>query len=345
MKNMNFEKIYSFLIGNKIVSFVIYSLKQVIGVFKDDQSKFRLITAFKMAGIPFLSLIILCTFLWLLLRLNLVFFEANGYSGFVELKEAYYERTFYALGELASYFGFFLILNVFMGIYVSDLLLRPFRIISEYCEKEVESGDAVYDPDFFSDLKLLTGISEYFINVMDNAKINGKLYPTKVPYKFTRIHRPVFEKGFFIQFSFFIFITSICAAIGIYVIIVDTYTNIVQLSITSLKSAPALNYFFKEQTVIFESILVGVMVAHVLLSILLSVNLYSKVAGPAFGFFATMRSFLKGAYRSRVHLVGYYYLRPYSRSINKYLEHLDKNILKEVDVTCDESKRKKKDHK
>ena len=55
--------------------------------------------------------------------------------------------------------------------------------------------------------------------------------------------------------------------------------------------------------------------------------LYGKVSIPAFGIFATMRSFISGRYASRVHLIGYPYIRNYTRTLNKYLDDLEKNYI------------------
>ena len=61
----------------------------------------------------------------------------------------------------------------------------------------------------------------------------------------------------------------------------------------------------------------------------LGFHLYDKVSGAAFGIFSTMRSFMKGNYFSRVHLVGYAYIRDYTRKLNKYLDHIQNNFDKQ----------------
>ena len=60
----------------------------------------------------------------------------------------------------------------------------------------------------------------------------------------------------------------------------------------------------------------------------LVINLYSKVSVPAFGVFATMRGFLRGNIKARVHLLGNYYLRHETKEINKFLSELEKKLTK-----------------
>ena len=58
----------------------------------------------------------------------------------------------------------------------------------------------------------------------------------------------------------------------------------------------------------------------------LAIVLYNKVSGAAFAYFATMRSFMKGKFSSRVHLIGYSYVRNYGRDLNRYLKFLETRL-------------------
>ena len=65
---------------------------------------------------------------------------------------------------------------------------------------------------------------------------------------------------------------------------------------------------------------------HFLFYLGLSFHLYAKVSAPAFAIFATMRSFLKGNTKARVHLIGNYYARPETKKLNQYLDYIEKNV-------------------
>lgn len=296
-------------------------------MFREDEFRFRISTTFKITLIPLIAFVVFYLSLLLVLKIYLIFFEAHGYVGFVALKEAYYDFILSALVDLLPYFGLFLIFMTFTGLYISELLLRPFKLIGTYCEKVVNGEDAIYDPGFFTELKLLASFSEYFFNQMENARVHGKLLPMSIMNRYTGIHKPVFERYFFLQYSFFLLITSIWVGIALYRVIIDTYAHIIQLSIDTLKQGTTIQYFFDKQTAVFDSILWFVLIFHILLYTVLAFHLYSKIAPPAFGIFATMRSFLKGNLKSRVHLVGHYFVRPECRKLNKYLDDCENIVL------------------
>ncbi|WP_127718014.1 hypothetical protein [Halobacteriovorax sp. HLS] len=303
---------------------LVFNYKQLKN---DEEVRFRLINGLKIASIPFFTLFILMVFLWVFLYMDLVFFKANGYANFDQFSEVFFDYIFSNVFEYAVILiGFFSFILIF-GIYLSELLLRPFKVIGDYCESWTEGKKSTYDPDFFSDLKLLTRFSEWFFNTVEISKQNGTLGPIEVPEKFTRIHQPVFEKGFFLQFSSLILISSICTAILFYEVIGGVHQQVVQMAYEILPGKKEIQYFLLNQSSILNGILLGVIITHVIAYIIMAMSMYNKVATPAFGIFATMRSFIKGRYDSRVHLIGFYYLRPQCRKLNKYLSEVQKTLV------------------
>ena len=182
-----------------------------------------------------------------------------------------------------------------------------------------------------SDLKLLTSFSIFFFSKIDEAKIKGKLERIDVPQDFTRIHKPVFEKNFFFNYIFVIVIFALLASLSILIM-----NNVIReqifllsqklLSTKSSGSGKAIRYFIEEQFTVADIAVYFLMGVHILMYCLFGVHLYGKVSGPAFAVFATMRSFLKGNFHSRVHLIGHYYLREDCRKINKYLDYIQKDL-------------------
>ncbi len=260
--------------------------------------------------------------------MDLVFFKSNGYANFEQFNEVFYDFIVSKLLEFSLVFIGLVSCTLLFGIYISELLLRPFRVIGDYCENFLEDRTASYDPDFFSDLKLLTRFSEWFFNTIYIADQNGVLKPIEVPQKFTRIHKPVFETGFFLQFSFLILATSIVSGILFYEVISGVHEQVVQMAFDILPNKYEIQYFLLYQSSVLSSIIVGTLIMQVFAYMLMAMNLYRKVSTPAFGIFATMRSFIKGRYDSRVHLIGYSYLRPQCRKLNKYLAEMQKSLHK-----------------
>jgi hypothetical protein len=299
--------------------------KVLIDMYYDDESRFRLSTTFKITLIPIITMTVMWTFILIVLRMDLLFFDAHNMTDIALFKETYYQFVINSTLDQWHLVGSMFIILVFVGIYLSNLFLRPFRLIRRYCEDFVEGKETNYDPDFFTDLKLLTSFSEYFFNYMENAKKNKKLEATIIPEKYGRIHSPVFERDFFVQFSFLIILTSIILSVFLNNAAVSIHDGLINLADQTLSTTNLVKYFLEKQTHIIDDILIWVNIVHVFLYVLLALHLYGKVSAPAFGIFSTMRAFIKGKHEQRVHLIGYYYLRPHCRSINKYLDYLEKN--------------------
>ncbi len=305
-------------------AFIRENAQRIFRPLKDEEVLFRLTTTLKISLIPFLTLAILGVFLHTVLQLNLMYFKANGFGRVLDLQDAYYDYILSTFLDMLPFIAGIFVAIVFMGLYLSHMLLRPFRNIGNYCEKVLNNQEAIYNPDFITDLTLLTGFSEYFFNIMENALKSKHLDPMAIPMKFGRIHKPVFEKSFFLQYSVFLLITSIALATAIYAVTTDIYGHMVKLSITTLKQNQSMAFFLKEQEKIISDVALGVMTSHVILYAALAFHLYQKVSIPAFGVFATMRSFMKGNYNSRIHLIGHNYLRHQGRLLNKYLDMLER---------------------
>lgn len=296
--------------------------------FSTDDSRFKIYVALKVMTVPLIASIFLGYMLWVLVRMNNIFFEANGFMGLDELRDAYFDFILMELSSLFPYIGAVMILLFFTGMYIGSLLLRPFAIIGAYCEEAVANENAVYEPDIFSDYKLLTRFSEYFFTYIRNARKAGKLEMDVIPVNYTRIHKPVFDKVFFFHFTLFLSIISIISSYLLVIIAVDIHESIIQLAIKALKlKGQSYTYFLLEQSFIMHSVTWVTVLIIVLGYLLLAFHLYGRVAGPAFGFFATMRSFMKGNFHTRVHLLDFNHIRPYSRVFNKYLDFIQRNIV------------------
>jgi hypothetical protein len=127
--------------------------------------------------------------------------------------------------------------------------------------------------------------------------------------------------------------------IGIVTLISGTFTvymmtsiqsQLVDLSISIIPNGSTkIAYFLNNQTEVLESVIYFGVLLMSFAYIMLSFHLYNKVAGAVFGFFATMRSFMKGNLKARVHLIGYAQIRPHGRALNKYLDMIERECIKE----------------
>lgn len=293
---------------------------QLTKFMRDDEAKFRLATSLKFALIPVGSIIVLTSLIWIILSLNLLFIEAYGTKGSALLREAFFDSILLALTDFLPWLVIFFSALLFGGLYMANMVLRPFQVIGRYCESRIEGEVSHYNPDFFEDLRLLSRFSDFFFLKLDLIKKGECSYPVEIPPLFTRIHGPVFEYNFFVQFLLFTLMSTICATVAVHVVAVDIYDGIVNLAKEMLNHDNAVKYFLGNQGQVWNVVILLTVLFHTTLYFVFLSQLYQKVSTPAFGFFATMRSFLKGNTGSRVHLIGYSYIRGQSRKFNKYLD-------------------------
>jgi hypothetical protein len=267
----------------------------------------------------------------LLIRIDLIYFVANGYPGAVEFQGAFYDFVYSSLIDEIPYVTMSMVFIFCLGFYLATIMLRPFKVISRYCEERLSNKTNYYTPDYFSDLKLLTTFSIFFFSHVDDAKNKGRLEKIEVPKDFTRIHKPIFEKNFFLNYFFIIVIFALLASVGIFVINNVIREQIFQLSQKFLSNSAiaggkGIRYFIEEQFSVADIAVYFFLGLHVITYCVFGLHLYGKISGPSFAVFATMRSFIRGNYHNRIHLIGHYYLRDDCRKINKYLDHIQKTL-------------------
>lgn len=295
-------------------------------IFNDEEQRFKIGMGFKFLGVSLICTLSVLLFTYLLIRIDLIFFVANGFPGALDFQDAFFEFVYSSIYDKLLWLfvaGCFIFA---LGYYLSGVMIRPFKVIGQYCEDRMNDKKNYYTPDFFSDLKLLTSFSVFFFSKIDESVIKGKLTPSEVPPHFTKIHKPNFETSFFFNYLLIIAIFALMSSVGIIALNIEIRDQIFELSRKFLANNHQVNYFLDEQFVIADIAVYFFVFLHLLLYFLLGVHMYSMVATPAFAVFATMRSFMKGNYHNRVHLIGYYYLRNDCRKINKYLEYVQKNL-------------------
>lgn len=297
----------------------------------DEEFNFKLSTGLKFVFISLAFTFSVLLFTYLLMKIDLIYFVAHGYPGAMEFQEAFYDFVYSSLIDDIPYLLVIILFIFFLGYYLSSIMIRPFKVIGKYCEERLSGRANYYSPDFFSDLKLLTSFSVFFFSHIDEAKNRGRLEKIEVPQDYTRIHKPVFEKNFFFNYFFIIIIFALMASVGILLINNAIRDQIFLLSQKFLRDVPmttgkGIRFFIEEQFSVADIAVYFFLGLHILMYCIFGIHLYGKISGPAFAVFATMRSFLKGNYHNRVHLIGHYYLREDCRKINKYLDYIQKNL-------------------
>lgn len=303
-------------------------IKNTLKLFRSDDIQFLISCGLKFSGIYLLSAIFIYYIVWILISFNNIYFESMGVGFSPELREIFFEHTLsFMYYKLPEVLGFFVLL-FFAGMYIGKVLLRPFEIIGRYCLDRVAGKDVIYNPDVFSDYKLMTRFSEFFFVYTDRRLLKKTLKASTIPDNFSKIRTPPFERVFFFHFTVIVFILAGFTGVFIAYFSSELRSSIVDLSLEMLSSkGSTVGYFMEKQSFLFDSLMVSSSLIILVGYGALCFHLYSKVAGAIFGFFATMRAFMKGNFKARVHLIGYAHIRPHGRAFNKFLDHIERECL------------------
>lgn len=296
-------------------------------VFKNEDTRFMLLTGLKVAGISLCINLFVYGCLFQVMRLNYAFFRAHGFPDFQDETVFYNYLLGEAMESFTTLFAFHIFL-FFIGTYVGWIILRPFRIIGDYCEMVIANPNAVYKVDEFSTYKLLTRFSEFFFEYLRESRKKGEITTNSIPPQFSRIHKPVVDKVFMLHFGILLVIIGISSCLFIIENADGVFQNMIELASKTLSNSKYSNDFFTNQMFIMDDVVVLTIVLITFSYLSLGLHLYEKVSGAAFGIFSTMRAFMKGNYFSRVHLLGFAHVRENTRKLNKYLDYIQNNLEK-----------------
>lgn len=297
--------------------------------FSTDESRFIVITGLQVMVVPLISTLFVGMIFWFFLHLDYVFFEAQSLPRIDELKGVFLD---YLVSQVLFYIPFmalFFVSLFFIGTYLATLLIRPFEVIGDYCEKKMlGTQQPEYRPDMFSELKLLMRFTEFFFSYVENVEKNKKIELATIPPYYTRIRGPIFETAFFVNFCLFMGMVGFGVSYFIFSIASDFQEGLIALSFKSINvsgQGNVIRHFLSQQGELLE---VALWVSMGMLAgayFLLALYLYAGISQAAFAVFSTMRSFMRGNLDSRVHLIGHGHLRKHTRALNKYLDYLKRN--------------------
>lgn len=303
-------------------------------LFKSPQSRFMLAVGGKITVFSILIHLMIFHSLFQQLRFNFLFFKTQGKIKVIEL-ETFMNYVFAETLDLIPYIFFFHVLLFLTGCWIGWILLRPFYLIAKYCEEAIENINANYHPEVYSNYNLLTRFSEFFFVYIRECRLQKNLHPQSIPPQFSKIHKPVRDILYFFHFSFLLCIVGFVTTMSSAMVIDQLSNSILELAFEYIPHSKNYRNFFIGQINIFED---NYKLIVLLISILyggLAFHLYDKMAGAAFGIFSTMRAFMKGNYSSRVHLLGFNHVRDYTRTLNKFLNHVTQELQKETKNTED----------
>lgn len=294
-------------------------------LFSSELSRFKLKNGLTLAFTYYLIVGIVVYYQWILLKLNVTYFESMYSKQFPGFPEAFYD---FLLGEsvilimLVAGIGFVIF---FAGGFISELLILPFKRLSNYCEASLKNPNLEFESKPFIDFQFLSRFAEFFFGQIGQARVKKtSLDNAFIPKSFTKIHSPPFDVIFLVQFSL---VMLMILGLSSYIIVLfneTLFSNVIEFVMTykGLKEVNAVNFII-EQKEIFEQIIYPLIFVSVLGNFIISTYMYSRISGAAFGIFSTFRAFFKGNRKARIHLIGYTFVREQTRKLNHYLEQVE----------------------
>jgi hypothetical protein len=220
--------------------------------------------------------------------------------------------------------GLVLIGLFFVGIYVSNLLVRPLRQVASFCDESVKDVKKEYEPDYINIYRYFSGFCEFFFVSLSLPKREETKKGVHIARYYHKINGPMNDWLFIVYFTLLMILVS---GISCYTVVVfndSLYQSLIKFvidyaQIDSSMSLQLLQY----QSKLLYSLYLPVMVLSIILNFILATYMYSKVSGASYSVFSTMRAFIKGNHGVRVSLSGFNVVKSYTRAINKYLDHVE----------------------
>lgn len=271
------------------------------GLFKSQDSKYFIKTAFKVTLVPLISFSIIFYSLWNVLEMNYGFFVANGFAEGPVFKEAFIDKVFLNINEYFIYFGI-IVTGVFMGgLFISHLALRPFEEIEDFCYEVQDDPDAEFEVNKINSKKIIyqgaSSFFEYIRYLRSGEKVDGmELLPSSI----ANMKKPKTDKVFLMQYAAIVTVITLITNIVFYTFTNELYQEIVTAGVSLLNGNQVIAKFMQAQEDILFNIYAVAMALNVILYLGLSKNIIKAVDGVSYAFCRDFIQILQGNHQKRI---------------------------------------------
>ena len=296
-------------------------------MFLNQEDRFRLKAAYQVLLIPCVALIFSSFMIWIFMSMNHIYLESNGLVVHDSVREAFFDSVLssalgvvpYAVGIGA---GIFLV-----GYYIGGLLLRPFLELSYNCAEVLDDPDYEIEKSVFSRFNIMSNFSRFFFKEIKKYRQEKSITASKVRKKFRNISGPVFDKSFFLEYSFFMFLLSCFSILALYMGTIEIHARIVDISIGMMpKANGGLEHFLNAQKELLTSIQIIVSIFIINAYAILGKNLMKEMNGVTFAFFKGMREYVSHDFSSRISLRFKDPAQDSAKYVNKFLDLIEEEI-------------------
>jgi len=299
-------------------------------------TKFKHITAFKVAFVPFISLIIISFGFWIFLETMYGFFLSSMLRT-INLKGLFYKQI---LSDLKSYTPLFFLYFIFLyviGFYLANLLLRSFRKIGKFSVKLMEDPSAEFKLSTLEKREYLMRFAKLFFEYMVDCRGSGVVLKSEIPMKFWNIRGVVFDYLHYLIYVLLLFVITIVTTIGLDFVSKDIYQKVTNFAVDVLQIKQSHMLFFSTQQELLSSIVMVTTVTMVLVYFIIANNLFAKTNGVTYAYFRTLKEIIQGNWEERISLR---YGDPGaidSEFVNQLIDSVDEEIdeLVELEETID----------
>ena len=270
------------------------------GLFKSQDSKYFLFTAFKLTAVPIAAFTFVAYSLWSILEMNYNFFVANGFARGDLFKEAFVDKVLLNITEYFWYFGF-TVAGVFMfGLGIAYFALRPFKEIEYFAIESLEEDNLEFELDQIKSKKIIYQAAAVLFDYLYLVRNKIKGEKIHIPKSLSKMKKPSTDKVFIMQYALLMTIVCLGTSVLLFTFTNDIYEEIVKAGLTLLNGSKTVATFMQLQESTINSIYLLSMGINISLYGFLARNLIKSVDGVSYAFARDIVQIVKGESNKRI---------------------------------------------
>ena len=269
-------------------------------LFKSQDSKYFLKTAFKVTSVPFITTLLLAYSLWLYVELNYSFFLANGFADGPEMKEAFWDNLLTSQIDYLPYLGLFFVGVFFLGLFLAHLVLRPFTYVRNMCEDILKGQAFEAEKGFLNAKKMVVKASLVFFDYLGKQERDEDEEEFGFPEELDKIHGPRPDGVFYLQYGLFLLILATLTSFASYFTLYHLHESMVTAALEMLKPSTSLNLFLTSQQTHLDIIVLLMTGITVFIYMLIARGIIREIEGVSYSYLRDIRDITSGDHARRL---------------------------------------------
>lgn len=272
---------------------------QFSNLFKSQDSKFFIKTAILITSVPLLTLSLIIYSLYLYIDMNYAFYLSLGYSNDPQLRSAFFDQIMLSLLDFFPWIALFLCSVFFLGLLISHLILKPFKLVAMMCKEYAKNKNAVFVFDTLNRQKLIIRCGYLLIDFCKHRD-QGNKGEFVMPASLKKITSPVPDYVFYMQYFAFMLILNGITIVSTFFCIQQIQQSIITNAITLFKMDNKVTLYLSNQQDSTNTIFMACIVFSIVLYTLLSKKIITDIEGVSFGYLRDIRHIVSGNFNIRL---------------------------------------------